>query len=171
MSKISIFPSRTFSENRLFMLSKFGRSASRDSPMRFASSMSLERAVVLVFCDSVLDWAFEFVFSESFELWLDWWLGVARTSPSGIDTKLDMYIVCVWCVDVNDRLYHNYWSKTRPEYSIWENQLYHFWYPPWAQPYINTFSIHFHQLSTNISRDQDYARIVPTMWSMMGLSW
>ena len=125
------------SENRLFMLSKFGRSASRDSPMRFASSMSLERAVVLVFCDSVLDWAFEFVFSESFELKLDWWLGVATTSPSGIDTKLGMYIVCVRCVDDNDRLYHNYWSKTRPEYSIWENQLYHFLYPPWAQPYIN----------------------------------
>ena len=67
-SKVSLFPSRTFSENWLYMLSNFGRSASRASPMRFASSISLERAVALVFCESVLDWAFEFVF---FELELD----------------------------------------------------------------------------------------------------
>ena len=46
------------------MLSKSGRSASRASPMHFASSMSLERAVALAFCDSVLDWAFELVSSE-----------------------------------------------------------------------------------------------------------
>ena len=38
--------------------------------------MSLERAVALVFCESVLDWAFEFVFSE---LELDWRLDVSET--------------------------------------------------------------------------------------------
>jgi len=58
--KVSLFPYRTFSENRLFVLSNFGRSASRAFPMRFASSISLERAVALVFCESVLDSAFEF---------------------------------------------------------------------------------------------------------------
>ena len=64
--------------------------------MRFASSISLERAVALVFCESVLDSAFEFAAPffrvseldsafEFFELKLDWWLDVSRTFPSGID--------------------------------------------------------------------------------------
>ena len=75
--------------------------------MCFASSISLERAVALVFCESVLDWAFEFVFFEFFELELDWRLSVSRMSPSRIDTKLGMSVVCVLCIDENDGLYQN----------------------------------------------------------------
>jgi len=70
--------------------------------MRFASSISLERAVALIFCDSVLDWAFEF-----FELDLDWRLSVSRTSPSGVDARLGMSIICVLCIDENNRLDQN----------------------------------------------------------------
>jgi len=72
--------------------------------MCFASSISLERAVALIFCESVLDWAFEFVF---FELELDWRLSVSRMSPSRIDAKLGMSVVCVLCIDENDGLYQN----------------------------------------------------------------
>ena len=126
---MSLFPSRTFSENRLFVLSKSRRSALRSSPMRFASSMSLERAVALVFCESVLDsafefvapffrvseldWAFEFFFEfvffalEFFGLELDRRLDVSRTSPSGIDARLGMSVVCVLCIGEDDRLDQN----------------------------------------------------------------
>ena len=107
--------------NRSAMSSNSERSALRAFPMRFASSISLERAVALVFCESVLDsafefvapffrvseldWAFEFFFEfVFFELKLDWRLDVSRTSPPGIDAKLGMCVVCVLCVDANDRL-------------------------------------------------------------------
>ena len=90
--------------------------------MHFASSISLEGAVALVFCESVLDsafefvapflrvseldWAFEFFFEfVFFELKLDWRLDVSRTSSSGIDAKLDMSYVL--CIDENDRLYQS----------------------------------------------------------------
>ena len=132
-------------------MSNSGRNALRAFPTHFASSISLERAVALAFCESVLDWAFgfmaplrvseldwtfEFIFFKLvfFDLELDWRLDVSRTSPSGIDAKLDMCVVCVLCIDEHDRLYHNYWSKTCPElYSnfIWEN---HSLYPLW--PYL-----------------------------------
>ena len=81
--------------------------------MRFASSISLERAVALVFCESVLDWAFEFFFEftffafEFFGLELDRRLDVSRTPPSGIDARLGMSVVCVLCIDENDRLDQN----------------------------------------------------------------
>ena len=104
--------------------------------MRFASSMSLERAVALVFCESVLDsafefvapffrvseldWAFEFFFEfvffalEFFGLELDRRLDVSRTSPSGIDARLGMSVVCVLCIGEDDRLDQN-WAQTCPE--------------------------------------------------------
>ena len=82
-----------------------------------------------IFCESVFDWAFEFVFFEFFELERDWRLSVSRMSPSRIDAKLGMSVVCVLCIDKNDGLYQN-WYQTCPElYSnfIWEN---HSLYPP-----------------------------------------
>ena len=96
-----------FIRNRSVMLSSTGDSASRASPMHFASSISLEQAVTLVFCKSELDldselgWAFEFIV---FVLELDWQLGVSRTSPSGIDAALVMSVICVLCTGKSNRL-------------------------------------------------------------------
>jgi len=66
--------------------------------MRFASSISLERAATLVFCESELDselhseldWAFEFVV---FALELDWDPDVSEFWLSGIDAALAMSVV------------------------------------------------------------------------------
>ena len=85
------------------MSSNCGRSVSRDFPMRFASSISLEWAAALVFCDSVLDsefdseldWVFEFVV---FALELDWDPDVSESWLSGIDAALAMSVVCVLCI-------------------------------------------------------------------------
>ena len=107
--KMALLSFQVFIGNRSTVLLNSGCSALRASPTHFASSMSLERAVALVFCDSVLDWAFEFVFFEFafFELELDRRLDVSRTSSSGIDSKLGMSVICELCIDENERLYHN----------------------------------------------------------------
>ena len=69
--KMALLSFQVFIGNRLTVLLNSGCSTLRASPMHFASSISLEWAVALVFCDLVLDWAFEFVFSEFFELELN----------------------------------------------------------------------------------------------------
>ena len=90
--------------------------------MRFASSISLERAVALVFCDPVIDLAFESVARVSeldwvfdfFELKLDWRLDVSRTSPPGIDAKRGM---CVCCVSMRTTDYQNWYQTCLELYS------------------------------------------------------
>jgi len=65
-AKTALLSFQVFIGNRSAVLSNSEGSALRAFPMRFSSSISLERAVALVFCESVLDSAFEF-----FELKLD----------------------------------------------------------------------------------------------------
>jgi len=59
--KMALLLFQVFIGNRLAVSSSSEHSASRVFPMHFASSISLEREVALVFCESVLDSAFEFI--------------------------------------------------------------------------------------------------------------
>ena len=112
--KMALLLFQVFIGNRLALSLNSEHSASRAFPMCFASSISLEQAVALVFCESVIDLALEsialfFCASELdrvfdfFELKLDW-LDVLRTFSPRIDAKLGMCVICVLCVDENDRL-------------------------------------------------------------------
>ena len=93
---------QTFSGNSSTLNSNCGYRSISKSAFRFASSISLERAVALDFCESELDWAdwaFEFAaFEFIFFVKLENDGGFGGTLSSGIDGKLvvrAMYVVCV----------------------------------------------------------------------------